>query len=111
MTGHLDCRPRERDEPGLAVPTPLSPRETEVVGLVVQGLTNAQAAARLGLSIRTVQSHVANALVKTGTRSRVQLAVFALCRGLVSCPCGGPSAPSSDHPDPRASRTFGTSAD
>ena len=75
-------RPDENDRPRL------SPRETEVVGLVVEGLSNAAAATRLGLSVRTVQSHVANALDKTGTRSRVQLAVFALCHDMVRCPCG-----------------------
>ena len=79
------------DRPTPPSDTPrLSPREIEVVALVVEGLTNAAAATRLGLSVRTVQSHVANALDKTGTRSRVQLAVFALCHDLVRCPCDEP---------------------
>jgi DNA-binding CsgD family transcriptional regulator len=99
----LECRPRGPEEPVAAVPVRLSPRETEVVALVVEGLTNAQAGVRLGVSIRTVQSHVASALEKTSTRSRVQLAVFALCSGLVPCPC----AHRLSHQD----RQLGTSAD
>jgi DNA-binding NarL/FixJ family response regulator len=61
----------------------LSPRELEVLRLVVEGLTNQEIADRLGLARRTVQAHVANALEKTQTRSRTQLAVFALRSGLV----------------------------
>jgi DNA-binding CsgD family transcriptional regulator len=74
----------------------LSEREREVVVLVVEGLSNADIAVRLGISRRTVQAHVSNALRKTTTRSRVQLAVLALRSGLVSiadasarCGCGG----------------------
>jgi DNA-binding CsgD family transcriptional regulator len=65
----------------------LTPREAEVAALVAEGLTNAEIAARLGISTRTVQSHVANARDKTATRSRVSLAVWALRQGLA--PCGG----------------------
>ena len=52
---------------------------------MVEGQSNARIADRLGISARTVQSHVANALTMTGARSRVQLAVFALCRCLARC--------------------------
>jgi DNA-binding NarL/FixJ family response regulator len=61
----------------------LTARELEVVRLVVEGFTNAQIAAHLVISVRTVQSHVKAATVKTGTRTRTQLAVTALRAGIV----------------------------
>jgi len=62
----------------------LSDRELEVLVLVVDGLNNVEIAARLGLARSTVQSHVSSALAKTSTRTRTQLAVMALRRGIVS---------------------------
>lgn len=61
----------------------LSTREVEVVQLVADGLKNHQIAERLGLSPRTVQAHIANALEKTGTSSRTQLAVLGMREGIV----------------------------
>ena len=58
-------------------PTAITARESEVLGLVAEGLTNAQIAERLFLSIRTVDTHVANLLAKTGARARTQLRVWA----------------------------------
>jgi DNA-binding CsgD family transcriptional regulator len=52
-------------------------REAEVLTLVVAGLANKQIAARLQLSVRTVEKHVENLLRKTGARSRTELAVGA----------------------------------
>ena len=57
----------------LAQEDPLSPREREVVDLVVEGLTNQQIAGRLFLSERTVESHVRAALMKLGCRNRAEL--------------------------------------
>ena len=57
----------------LAADDPLSPREREVVDLVVAGLTNHEIAARLYLSERTVESHVRAALMKLGCRNRAEL--------------------------------------
>ncbi|WP_432558999.1 LuxR C-terminal-related transcriptional regulator [Granulicoccus sp. GXG6511] len=52
----------------------LTARESEVVDLVVIGLTNGQIADRLHLSERTVESHVSHAMTKFGVRSRTALA-------------------------------------
>jgi DNA-binding CsgD family transcriptional regulator len=51
----------------------ITAREAEVLELVAQGLTNAQVAERLFVSPRTVDTHVANLLTKTGTSARTQL--------------------------------------
>jgi DNA-binding CsgD family transcriptional regulator len=52
-------------------------REMDVLLLVAEGLTNAEVGGRLFLSPRTVESHVANLLAKTGTGSRAELRAFA----------------------------------
>jgi non-specific serine/threonine protein kinase len=64
-------RPRQRAAAGL------SERETEVVHLVAQGLSNKAIAARLHLSVRTVESHVRHALAKAALANRTQLANWA----------------------------------
>lgn len=61
----------------------LSARELEALVLLVDGLSNREIGERLGVSARTAQSHVANAMRKTGTRTRTQLAVHCLRVGLV----------------------------
>ena len=53
----------------------LTPREYEVAKLVSQGLTNEAIAQQLVLTPGTVANHVAHSLAKTGTRTRVELAV------------------------------------
>src|SRR5216683_3208996 len=55
----------------------VSIRELEVARLVAEGLTNKQIAARLHLSVRTVESHVRSALMKAGLVNRTQLATWA----------------------------------
>jgi DNA-binding CsgD family transcriptional regulator len=62
----------------------LSVRETEVTELVADGLSNDRIAQQLYLSPRTVQTHVANAMRKTETSSRTELAVVAVREALVA---------------------------
>jgi predicted ATPase/DNA-binding CsgD family transcriptional regulator len=61
----------------------LSPRERELVTLVAQGRTDAQIAAQLYISIRTVRSHLDRIRDKTGCRRRADLTRLALAAGLV----------------------------
>lgn len=53
----------------------LSPREAEIARLVADGLTNAEIAARLFLSLPTIKTHLARIFDKLGVTSRVQLAL------------------------------------
>jgi len=55
----------------------LSTREMEVAGLVAEGLTNRQIAARLVISERTAQNHVQHILTKLGFTTRSQIAAWA----------------------------------
>jgi DNA-binding NarL/FixJ family response regulator len=63
-------------------PAGLSPREVEVLRLVVEGLTNAQAAKELYLSPRTIETHLTSIYHKLGVSSRAAATRFALEHGL-----------------------------
>jgi DNA-binding NarL/FixJ family response regulator len=69
-------------EPAAGDPPRLTDRETEVLRLVAKGLTAKQVAARLGLSHRTVQNHVQNAMGKLQVRNRAGLVRYAIEAGL-----------------------------
>jgi len=60
----------------------LTDRETEVLRLVAKGLTAKQSGERLGVSHRTVESHVQNTLRKLQLHNRAQLVRYALEQGL-----------------------------
>jgi DNA-binding NarL/FixJ family response regulator len=62
---------------------PLTPRESEVVKLVAEGLTTREIADALVISPKTVERHRANVLEKLGMRDRVDLTRYAIRRGLV----------------------------
>ena len=72
-------------QPTTPAPSPeqLSARERELVTLVAQGRTNAQIAAELYISVRTVSSHLDRIRDKTGCRRRADLTRLALSAGLV----------------------------
>ena len=63
---------------------PLSEREIEIVRGVAKGQTNREIAHRLGISDRTVQSHLANVFGKLHVYSRTEMVTAALQRGLIS---------------------------
>jgi len=67
--------------PNIEPTTPLSPRETEVLRLIAWGNTNKEIAARLDLSVKTVEAHKANGMRKLGMRGRIDIVRYALLQG------------------------------
>jgi DNA-binding NarL/FixJ family response regulator len=62
----------------------LSPRETEVFGLLARGMSNREIADRLFLGETTVKTHVARILTKLGVRDRVHAVVLAYEAGVIA---------------------------
>ncbi len=69
-------------EPEIAA-SDLSERETDVLRLIALGHTNAEIAAKLYISVRTVETHRAHIQQKLGVSSRAELVQSALSRGLI----------------------------
>jgi non-specific serine/threonine protein kinase len=62
--------------PRPSLPAGMSARQMEIADLVAEGLSNKAIASRLHLSVRTVESHVRNALAKVALDNRTQLAAW-----------------------------------
>jgi DNA-binding NarL/FixJ family response regulator len=79
-------------DPGVVHPEPLAgerarrltPRETEVLQLICDGLSNREIASKLDLSINTVAVHRANIMNALGVHKTAELVVYALQNGLVN---------------------------
>ena len=75
LIGHVDLS----DDPA-----ELTPRESEVLRLVAAGLANKQIGFSLGITEKTVKTHMGNILRKLGVLSRTEAALYAVRTGLVS---------------------------
>jgi two-component system response regulator NreC len=72
----------------------LSARELDVLRLIALGHTNAEAAAVLGVALRTVETHRAHILQKLGVRTRAELVRHAIAAGLMPAAPDEPRTPS-----------------
>jgi DNA-binding NarL/FixJ family response regulator len=93
VAGDLLARQRSHGAPDAPQSTPaatpeLTPRELDVLRLVVEGCDNGAIGQRLHLSASTVKHHVSNTLEKLGVDNRIQAAVMAVRLGLVDEPAG-----------------------
>jgi DNA-binding NarL/FixJ family response regulator len=75
------ARTPARTLPGLAE---LTEREREVLSLVAEGLSNAELAQTLHVSLPTAKTHVSRILTKLGARDRTQLVILAYQSGLAT---------------------------
>jgi NarL family two-component system response regulator LiaR len=77
---------RQVGNPQVAKPadlSPLTPRETEILRLIADGVGNAEIGHRLSLGLGTVKGHIRDILEKLSAADRTQAAVVALRRGLI----------------------------
>jgi two-component system response regulator NreC len=72
---------RRQPPPSVAGVATLSSREEEVLRLIAWGYSNKEIATRLDLSVKTVETHKANAMHKLQMRSRIDIVRFALLQG------------------------------
>lgn len=85
LIGHMtDSPPPVPDKHLVRLFGTLTPREREVVMLVVHGLSNQEIAAQLFLSPLTVKTHAVRAMTKVSARDRAQLVSFAFRAGFTA---------------------------
>ncbi|MCX5093425.1 response regulator transcription factor [Streptomyces sp. NBC_00365] len=75
-------------DPLVEPPDGLTTRETEVLLLIAEGLTNQEIARKLHVSTATVKTHINNLFAKTGLKDRAQAVRYAFGKGLVRPPTG-----------------------
>lgn len=82
LTGKvIDSFIGERGARGASAETKLTDREAEVLRLIAVGYINKEVAARLSLSVKTVEAHKARGMEKLGMKSRVDLVRYAMLQG------------------------------
>ncbi len=79
----LACYQKYGLKPDQETFSPLSPRETEILELIIAGMSNKEIAYSLGISQQTVKNHITSILSKLNLSDRTQAAIYALRRGWV----------------------------
>jgi DNA-binding NarL/FixJ family response regulator len=77
----VNCRKPPRDYAPRRVEGPLSPRERQVVGCVMEGMLNKQIAGALALTEGSIKVYMNRIFQKTGVHSRTQLAMKMVREG------------------------------
>ena len=72
-----------RGAPAVAEPSPLTPREMDVLRLMADGLTTREIGAQLGMRFKTAACHRNRILQKVGVKSTVSAVRWAIRRGLI----------------------------
>ncbi|MFD8371978.1 response regulator [Streptomyces sp. NPDC059688] len=80
--------PPESEPAAAEPPDGLTARETEVLVLIAEGLSNQEIARALHVSTATVKTHINNLFAKTGLKDRAQAVRYAYGKGLVRPPTG-----------------------
>lgn len=84
--GIVEPRPEVPDRHAALLAEQLTPREFQVLRLLVEGTRSDEIARRLGASPNTVRTHVQSVLTKLQVHSRLEAATFAVRHGLVKVP-------------------------
>lgn len=95
--GLLSAAGPRGDDPGRD-PDDLTPRQRDVVGLLAQGRSNVEVAAALEISVKAVEKHVSDALVRWDAASR-----FELARQWLRAETAAPAPPAATEPSPAGS--------
>jgi DNA-binding NarL/FixJ family response regulator len=79
---HSGPRRTSPERPERSLPDGLTQREAEVLGLIAEGLSNAEIARRLVISEATIKTRINNSFSKAELRDRAQAVVYAIRHGL-----------------------------
>jgi DNA-binding NarL/FixJ family response regulator len=93
--------PMAANGPGPRGHNPLSSREREIVGLIAQGYKNKEMAEKMFISEQTVKNHLHNIFDKLGVSDRLELALYAIHKGMHLASNGEKSVPKTLRPAPQ----------
>jgi two-component system response regulator NreC len=81
LTSRVTAGFLEKEGKGAKAGARLTEREAEVLRLIASGHSNKEIAARLSLSVKTIEAHKANAMRKLGLNGRIDIVKYAVLQG------------------------------